>query len=319
MPSYINKWFEIINGMSNTNTYKLAWGRSIVEHTLRLKDINLSDRVTISFDDMAIGMIKYYWNQTFFFDLRQTSTRADSPLIYQKITEIIDWYQGEFGNIPEWFDKAVTRIPEDTLTRLIKEVSVILKKDVSWRFSNVNGQTLDIYELDIQKKEISINTADALELAEFGEVIIQLLNYKWAQLLEQYNTSPRIASKVKGLSDSKIRRKSLTNYRDILMKLHDNVVLDFYTNEPIDFNDISIDHFIPWSYMYSDDLWNLVITSKTNNSSKSNRVPKKELIEKLEKRNEELIKIIDDDKLRNELILSLEHHYIVSFYMNLIG
>lgn len=318
MSSYVNKWFEIINKMSNTNTYKLAWGRAIVEHISRINDFS-QPKILIHFDDISFNIIKYYWNQTFFFDLKQSSSRAEQPLIYQKITQLIEEYQTRYRNIPEWFDKAILKFPKEKCDRLVKDVSNILKKDVSWRFPFVEGNKISIYDLDLDDKTILIESVSAKEIQVFSEVLIQLLNYKWAQLLEQYNTAPRIASKVKGLSDSKIKRKSLSNYKDILLKLHNNEVLDFYTNEPIEQTDISIDHFIPWSYIYSDDIWNLVITSKKNNSAKSNRIPNKDYIEKLEERNRQLLGVLEDEKLKNELIISLEHHYVTSFYMNLIG
>ena len=37
--------------------------------------------------------------------------------------------------------------------------------------------------------------------------------------------------------------------------------------------DISIDHFVPWSYVAHDELWNLVPTTQNVNSSKSNNLP----------------------------------------------
>ena len=36
---------------------------------------------------------------------------------------------------------------------------------------------------------------------------------------------------------------------------------------------LSIDHFVPWSYVASDELWNLIPTVKSVNSSKSNNLP----------------------------------------------
>jgi RNase H-fold protein (predicted Holliday junction resolvase) len=46
--------------------------------------------------------------------------------------------------------------------------------------------------------------------------------------------------------------------------------------------------------MYSDDIWNLVITSKANNSSKSNRAISEEFIKKLKDRNNYLIDYTDE-------------------------
>lgn len=37
--------------------------------------------------------------------------------------------------------------------------------------------------------------------------------------------------------------------------------------------DISIDHFVPWSYVAHDEMWNLNPTTKSINSSKSNNLP----------------------------------------------
>ena len=40
---------------------------------------------------------------------------------------------------------------------------------------------------------------------------------------------------------------------------------------------ISIDHFVPWSYVAHDEFWNLHPTTRAINSSKSNRLPEWEL------------------------------------------
>ena len=35
-------------------------------------------------------------------------------------------------------------------------------------------------------------------------------------------------------------------------------IIDFYTGKTLNDKEIEVDHVIPWSYLYSDDLWNLV-------------------------------------------------------------
>ena len=105
------------------------------------------------------------------------------------------------------------------------------------------------------------------------------------EYLEKFNHSPRIASKVKDISDNTIKRSSLTKYKNILLKSNNYQAIDFYTGKVLQENDISVDHVIPWSFMYSDDIWNLVLTSKSNNSSKSNIIPSQDVIESLKERN----------------------------------
>ncbi|MCP4439027.1 MAG: HNH endonuclease [Aureispira sp.] len=46
-----------------------------------------------------------------------------------------------------------------------------------------------------------------------------------------------------------------------------------YSNKELDLKDFSIDHFIPWSFVTHDALWNLTPTTKRINSAKNNNLP----------------------------------------------
>ena len=48
---------------------------------------------------------------------------------------------------------------------------------------------------------------------------------------------------------------------------------DIYSGELLGQGGISIDHFIPWSFVLHDRLWNLVPTTRGTNSSKGDRLP----------------------------------------------
>lgn len=50
-------------------------------------------------------------------------------------------------------------------------------------------------------------------------------------------------------------------------------VIDVFKNEPIKRNTYDVDHFIPWSFVMNDELWNLMPMDASMNSSKSNRLP----------------------------------------------
>ena len=97
----------------------------------------------------------------------------------------------------------------------------------------------------------------------------------------------------------------------------------FITNEIIPEKDLSIDHIIPWSYMYSDDLWNLVYVNKSVNSSMSNRVKQDDIKDKLIKRNKRLIQILDTKKITNkeveELRLAINKDYVELFWIGYQG
>lgn len=76
---------------------------------------------------------------------------------------------------------------------LIEKSSKTLKQDVSWCFKIANQK-------------------------EYVFVLSLLINFKWTQLLEKFNNSPRIAYKVKDISDNNIKRNSLTKYINILLE-----------------------------------------------------------------------------------------------------
>mgnify|MGYP003292493015 CR=1 FL=1 len=67
--------------------------------------------------------------------------------------------------------------------------------------------------------------------------------------------------------------------------------------------------------MYSDDIWNLVITSKSNNSKKLNRIPTEDVIKRLIDRNKNLERILDG-KMKDDLELANKNSYVDKFYFD---
>lgn len=50
-------------------------------------------------------------------------------------------------------------------------------------------------------------------------------------------------------------------------------IYEIYGHNMLDITDLSIDHFVPWSYVAHDEFWNLHPTTRSINSSKSNNLP----------------------------------------------
>lgn len=319
MIEYIKNWLKVIENMNNDNTYKLAWGRAIVE-CVNNAIINDNDLV-IEFNDISKCMIRYYWNQMFFFNLKQSPYTNSEPVVCKLVNELIEEYKKKSqSEIPVWFEDGIKIIDNKFYCSIVKKVSTTLTYDVAWRFKIANNEEVDLYDYDKKKGLfIVIKKENAVILKDYSIIISKLLNYKWTQLLETYNFAPKIAKKVNGLSIAKLKRNSLSKYKEELLKqFKDGKIIDFYTDEVIDENNVSIDHVIPWSFMYSDDIWNLVITSKSNNSSKSNKIPSVEMIEKLEQRNK-ILKDIVSDKYKNDLEVAEQGNYVRKFYYDSRG
>jgi len=314
MNSYLEKWLKVIDGMRNVNSYKLAWGRSLIElcHSSNCED----DIVVFSFDQISENFLKYFWNQTYFFKFYQGPAKT-KPVIQQITEELIDLYQREEKTtLPVWFDQAkiVFLRNRKQYTKYLGKISQAMSNDVAWRFTIIDKEEVDLYTLNQDERIVTFTKEQVLAIKDHAFVLSQLINYRWAQLLEKFNQSPRIASKVKGMSDEQLRRNSLSKFKQALLKqFPDGKVMDFYTDEILDPNDISIDHVIPWSFMYSDDIWNLVITSKSRNSSKSNTKITSNYIEKLKQRNHEIESILPEG-FKNDMVEAKEHDFVDKFY-----
>ena len=53
-----------------------------------------------------------------------------------------------------------------------------------------------------------------------------------------------------------------------------NTIHDVFNDSVIDINEYDVDHFVPWSFVMNDELWNLMPMDSSLNSSKSNKLPK---------------------------------------------
>ncbi|MDY4787866.1 MAG: HNH endonuclease domain-containing protein [Bacilli bacterium] len=320
LPDYIKDWLEVIEQMKNDNTYKPCFGRALIECIINNEYIFKNNEVLITFDQISEKMIRYYWNQMFFFNLKQSGNNKKPPKIYQTTNKLIQEYiTKKESKIPVVFDikdsnEIIKTVGYNFFNKCIKESSNIIPKDVLYRFMNTSTDSKDLYKYDINKRLVIFNQEHISLLKEYGIIIAQLLNYKWSQLLERYNNSPRIVNKVKSIAENNIHRQNLSKYKEQLLKqFEDGKIIDFYTGKELSIDDVSIDHVIPWSFMYSDDLWNLVVTSKSYNSSKSNSIPNEQVIQKLKERNKKILSLVDE-KFQYILKEAMESSLVDKYY-----
>lgn len=310
MNKYIKDICYLINNGSMDNTYKMSWIRSIVEICER------QTKKKIYFDELSYLIFKYYWDQSIFFQLNQSPNRKKKPEIIQLVEKEITNFKEKYGNVPKKFLSV-----EDKVSVPIKKISTILKYDVSHRFLNLGNKKFDIYEYDLENRFINVLNPHIIKI--HCDVLYQLINYRWTQKLEEVDGSPRLSKKIIGVDkDNKPKRKSLKNFRQYL-DLENPTRKCFITGEKINDEDLSIDHVIPWSYMFSNDIWNLVYVKKSLNSSKNNRLPNEDEIERLDKRNKDLLSIMNLKGIKNkffdELDLSIERDYLRHHYIGVKG
>ncbi len=98
---------------------------------------------------------------------------------------------------------------------------------------------------------------------------IQNEKVKWLQ-----NNNPEVPGLVYKLlpMDEKMRKLSkVRNLWEGILSVRS--ISDVFTGEVIQPGKYDIDHFIPWSFVMNDELWNLMPMDSSLNSSKSNRLP----------------------------------------------
>jgi hypothetical protein len=99
---------------------------------------------------------------------------------------------------------------------------------------------------------------------------IQFEKVKWLQ-----NNNPEVPGLIYKLAPMDEKMRKLNNVRKLWEGiLQVSEVRDVFTDTPVVPKQYDVDHFIPWSFVMNDELWNLMPMDSSLNSSKSNRLPK---------------------------------------------
>jgi hypothetical protein len=105
-----------------------------------------------------------------------------------------------------------------------------------------------------------------------NQVIIKgWLKYNLVEYLQRRN--PNVPGVIDKLEAPKARNLvDIIKYWKLIMTV--SPVVEIYGDGELTEKDISIDHFVPWSYVANDEIWNLHPTTKSINSAKSNNLPR---------------------------------------------
>jgi hypothetical protein len=99
---------------------------------------------------------------------------------------------------------------------------------------------------------------------------IQYEKVKWLQ-----NNNPEVPGLVYKLAPMDDKMRKLGHVRKLwegILDMHE--VRDVFTGRPVLPKQYDVDHFIPWSFVMNDELWNLMPMDSSLNSSKSNLLPR---------------------------------------------
>lgn len=329
LPAYIAQWTMVLRGMQVDNTYKCAWARSILSCLGKGKFVALlpDGKAMLHFSDIAKEMVRLYWNQSCFFHLRQAPEKRGQrgALIVSYVEDLIESYYELLGTRrPSWWSEAEPLLREEKglLDSAFKEVERVLPENVAHRFLNLRGHEgpLPLYEYRRPEKAIYFESWQVKLLLSYKDLLEDEVDFRWTEILEKFNGAPRIASKIISSSNEEVKRESLKDFKDVIQEAYRKVrIPDFYEEGSyVPLDDFSLDHVIPWSYLYSDDIWNLVPTRKGNNSAKGDSLPKEEDIARLKRRNRDLLPRLEGvkgaEKHVGALLFAEENHLVDIYY-----
>jgi len=257
---------------NTTATYKFYWFVAFLDIVVKER------KKIISFWEIIAGMIAESWYPIHYFNLsfgKSDSIYTQSIALQQYLNIPIDAEKNKIKHI------ILENIDDAEVKRLLK----IFTLNVPYRFLSpwIKYTTDNNVVLQSQKLEnecIYILKGETIEI-----------NYKWLEYLTEHyvilrdfafwnlteflqNRNPNVPDVSSKLSKP-IQRDSLTKQHNFWDTYLETVgyVNCIYTNKPLYAKQYDLDHFVPWSFVLHNLLWNLIPADSSINSSKNNNLP----------------------------------------------
>jgi hypothetical protein len=163
-----------------------------------------------------------------------------------------------------FFDKAEEKADWNSITRLTAYIERINRDVVLLPYTLGDSSKL--------KKKIHFQPSWVEMIQDNTVAILGWIQYEKVKWLQ--NNNPEVPGLIYKLAPLDEKMRKLSHVRklwDGILDLH--IVNDVFTDIPIDRTQYDVDHFIPWSFVMNDELWNLMPMDSSLNSVKSNRLP----------------------------------------------
>ena len=148
------------------------------------------------------------------------------------------------------------------------------------KYNQTNNEPA-FYRLDDKNEYLTVSRDWIYYLKRNASIIEGWVNYKLIDYLQRRNPNvPAIAYKIFSPLERDRSLIAETRYWKDIQKeipLTDIYTRDEFTDQNIaKYGGMSLDHFIPWSFVLHNEIWNLYPMYKNINSSKNNKLPDKD-------------------------------------------
>ena len=267
-----------------TNSYKIFWFLGVFEEVIANKKI-------ISFKEVVARMIAKAWYPLLNYNLNFGSQDQMSKNIkkifneyikdkeiskFQLYKELCSTENKELEKIMKEFYKYVPyRLLRGFYKNELRGVKDgIINKSIEELAKN---DSRVFYRINSEKKQIYINENWYKYICENQNIIRGWANYNLILFLQNKNPSvPAIPLKLEPpIERNLVNAKKYWNNVIKNIRIKEIYTGEYFTEEKYKENGpLSIDHFLPWSFVGHDELWNLVPTFRNINSSKSDSLPR---------------------------------------------
>ena len=266
--------FVFSESCHKTSTYKFALLKSILDNLLN--NTPGENGQLIFYSDLFAKFAESFWNLVVKYHLHQQKPTAEG-----KTSKIEQIFGEAIKTNPVLENLEFASIEENARTQLIQKVQAECKKYVLGALYGDFGGKL--YGFDQNGNFITLSQGAYGFLLKYKIEIEKLNYYAWAKFLEKINEENVLFHLLSKLELSLPERTPLEIYRNILFSEFEECNC-FYCGKKLS-GKIHVDHFIPWSFVKEDKLWNFVLSCPECNIKKSNILPPQNTIARILERN----------------------------------
>lgn len=252
------------------SSYKYGFLKAIIDNLY-----NTDEKLRLTFDQIFSKFGEIYWNLILKHNLRQQAKKE--TYLEQILHEAVEKYDLPHG------------LPYESLSsEIMIEISHRVKqKCKTYVVGALYNDTKQLfYSFSKIEEWIQINPMMYEFLCKHKMAIEKLNYYEWARFLERINVNDGVDHLLKKIDES-AKRNNLSYYRDILFDEFENKC--FYCGRKVSKGHVEVDHFIPWSFIKDDNLWNFVLACPDCNNKKRDKLAAENYLHDLVVRNTSVV------------------------------
>ena len=287
-------FMRILKDGAKNGTYKFALARALLELCSE-RDPGAGGPYIIKYEKLAERFLRYYWRQECVFHIRQNHYNDKEAAVIRAI-------RGKWGKMTyrDDFDKLDADDVRDVTSQIDHDVfgserakkSVVVPKFQRVKCGRYVEEVEMFYTRNAKKRQITVRAAACSFFRRNYDVLKNAVAFEWARYLEGANGGlPGLIAKVESAQTTPSRNPAyIKRAKDALLTPRTKC---FYCRCKLDRKAARLDHVIPWSFIFDDQLWNLVPACGGCNARKSNFLPDQRTYNELVARNEKCAKRIN--------------------------